>query len=631
MVRHLASFISCSLALLALLAGCAGPPMQVRVWPTADATGMIEQGVQPDYPEWAGRTRPAHTIGLAFSGGGTMSATASVGALRGLQHLGVLQRVDYVSCVSGGLWGVLPYVFLNLGEARAHGSRVPELHSQAAQDERYLGTYKPPAQLTLADLNTRPEGSFISLVTNTHFHMPWLDLRGDENFAHMLSSSFLKPLGLGDEERYVCGSAAQLREVLARNPGLSSKDFYVAGPHKPFLIAGMALERSHRTTLLHKLAAAISPQPTAVADGYFPAEATPLYTGMATVSLHCAQDTCFPERPVGGGFIETAGFDATFRRWEQARQIAIVQHPMPGLLGSHRAPAFGLGDMLAASGSAPAAAAGPLVQPLGLRPKFHTFNPSLAKAQQDSPEQGFVDGGMCDNTGVAALLAHRVTNIIAFVNAVPPFGTSFEPHRTPPPPGHRLTTALTSLFGEAGVETPSALFGWRTSILATPMTNHVLDNEDGKKLRAIEAAFEHLAQQGRPLVFCDDYQTVAHDTGGHSGLQRYDIRGGQHVRICWVYLTASSLQHDRHCPAVAAATLADGWLTQLSPEIKDVFSQPREIVRHGLRGFPRFNVIGANAGHLQQLSVLQANALAHYSAHNVVDSADAIRKAFAPP
>ena len=41
-------------------------------------------------------------VGLAFSGGDIRSATFNIGILQGLDQLGLLNLVDYLSTVSGG-------------------------------------------------------------------------------------------------------------------------------------------------------------------------------------------------------------------------------------------------------------------------------------------------------------------------------------------------------------------------------------------------------------------------------------------------------------------------------------------------------------------------------------------------
>lgn len=595
--------------------------MKARVWPTADISGKHLKSEVIEYPEVRGRKRPSTTVGLAFSGGGTVSATATVGALRGLKHLGLLDDVDYLSGISGGTWGLLPYVFLDAKAARAQGRNLGDIRSQQELDDRYIGTYKAPGDLIAADLETCLPGSVISLVTDTKFHFPLIDLRGDENFSHMLTDSFLAPLGLGDEKRFVCGSEEQLQDIMRRNPHLIRSDFYVAGKGKPFLIAGMALEREHRVSFFDKLAAAVLSKKN-ISEGYFPAETTPFYTGMKTVSTHRFRETLFPEVPVGGGFIETFGFDALFSSWEQPQELAVVRNTWVGPWPLRGRP-FSLGDMMAASGAAPAAGLGSILDPIGLRPEFRIFSPAQAKPKWHSREQPFVDGGACDNTGVAALLARGVTNIVVFLNSVQPYETEFE--KSLKPCESKLTTMLASLFGRVGVERSKGGSAWRTSVLGNPGTNHLLADPSGTQIKRIEDAFDRLAEQGRPLVFCDDYRTSSNERS----LKRYGVAPNQPVRICWVYLTAAGLDEKKQLKSksLARTTGKDLWLKKLR-HVKPWF-EGDQVKTNQLKSFPAFPVFGASSGHIQQLTLPQANALAHYSAHNVVESAAAIRRAFA--
>ena len=82
-------------------------------------------------------------LGIAFSGGGTRSASATVGQLRGLEQNGWLSRVRYMTAVSGGSWAAVPYTYSRnaslvelLGEPRpidpGTGQRKP-LNPQAIQ------------------------------------------------------------------------------------------------------------------------------------------------------------------------------------------------------------------------------------------------------------------------------------------------------------------------------------------------------------------------------------------------------------------------------------------------------------------------------------------------------------------
>src|SRR6185503_4325489 len=50
-------------------------------------------------------------VGVAFSGGGTRSASATIGQLRALARNGWLARVRYVTAVSGGSWAAVPFTY----------------------------------------------------------------------------------------------------------------------------------------------------------------------------------------------------------------------------------------------------------------------------------------------------------------------------------------------------------------------------------------------------------------------------------------------------------------------------------------------------------------------------------------
>jgi hypothetical protein len=54
------------------------------------------------HPDWHAPSCPQRTVGLALSGGGIRSATFSLGVLQSLARRHLLERVDYLSTVSGG-------------------------------------------------------------------------------------------------------------------------------------------------------------------------------------------------------------------------------------------------------------------------------------------------------------------------------------------------------------------------------------------------------------------------------------------------------------------------------------------------------------------------------------------------
>lgn len=84
------------------------------------------------------RPRPdiAHTVGLAFSGGGIRSATFNLGVVQALHRYGVFSLVDYLSTVSGG--GYLGSSISTL--MRKKGSKFPFAHN-AAEEGQAEGSY----------------------------------------------------------------------------------------------------------------------------------------------------------------------------------------------------------------------------------------------------------------------------------------------------------------------------------------------------------------------------------------------------------------------------------------------------------------------------------------------------------
>ena len=74
--------------------------LESRVWSNA-ASGLV-------YPEGQCGRPPT---GGCFSGGGTRSDAATIGQLRGLAEIGLLDRSGYVSAVSGGAWAATAHTY----------------------------------------------------------------------------------------------------------------------------------------------------------------------------------------------------------------------------------------------------------------------------------------------------------------------------------------------------------------------------------------------------------------------------------------------------------------------------------------------------------------------------------------
>ena len=86
---------------------------------TVGATVTISNGGEYLFPERTGDTLAGKTAsGLCFSGGGNRALSAGMGQLRALTTLGLMEKVAYVSCVSGGSWLSAPYTYYRSGATR---------------------------------------------------------------------------------------------------------------------------------------------------------------------------------------------------------------------------------------------------------------------------------------------------------------------------------------------------------------------------------------------------------------------------------------------------------------------------------------------------------------------------------
>ena len=83
-----------------------------------------------------------HT-GVCFSGGGMRALTAAMGQLRALTSLELVDKIGYISCVSGGSWASTAYTYYREG---------------SASDEEFLGPITAPQNITMAGLGRLEKG-----------------------------------------------------------------------------------------------------------------------------------------------------------------------------------------------------------------------------------------------------------------------------------------------------------------------------------------------------------------------------------------------------------------------------------------------------------------------------------------
>jgi hypothetical protein len=317
-------------------------------------------------------------LGLAFSGGGTRSASATLGQLRGLRHLGLLDEARYLSCVSGGSLTSSAFTYL----------------PASWRDEVFLGRIIPPQDVTVEYLEHTDPDSFAHVISHAviadNFLKHVIRLAGDEVFARALGDVFLNPFGLNSLQRFFSFDHNSVSTILQHNPRMEANDFYQVRPGRPYLIVNSLILRSRNEHPLPKR---------------IPFESTPLYVGIR--ALH--QGAGAENRDIGGGYVEPFGFDsdAPVAPADQFDRVKVR-------LGMSRY-RYTLSDAIGSSCAAPAeklAERG--LDWLGF-PEFKYWPPANP-GQTPAREYVVGDGGILENLGVMPLLARKVERIIVFVN-----------------------------------------------------------------------------------------------------------------------------------------------------------------------------------------------------------------------
>ena len=283
-----------------------------------------------------------------------------MGYFKGLQELGLLDKIRYVVGVSGGSWGSAPFCYLPADY----------------DDDLFLGPKTMPEKLSEELLQASPKGSMTWAIAHADIAA---DTLLDWSYAEAVGDIFLKPFGIAPTGKFFSSDAKAVANILARNKGLKPKDFITLREGRPYLIMG-------GTMMAQKFAKG--------ADNY-PFDLTPLYVG---TSPH------HPEEKVGGIFVEPFGFD-TDRPRSLADGTAVTAYPKTRLPLSG---AIGVsGEVLAET-----------VKEYNidvLFPRYKYWNAASAGDPGPAPKYDYGDGGVVDNPGILSLLARKVENIAVFL------------------------------------------------------------------------------------------------------------------------------------------------------------------------------------------------------------------------
>ncbi len=326
--------------------------------------------------------------GIALSGGGSRALSCALGQLRGLQALGVLSQVKFISAVSGGAWASSLYTFL----------------PGSITDDDFLGT----AVLNPGDLTWDDYGNIATALdrftTNNMGHVPTrvgiteflekaiaLTAEGvpeDELWIRAVGELIFTPYGLYDKHnpKYFSYSERWVKEMIQRyNPSLTPDRFYLPRPGRPYLIVNFNIIPQYGKYPL------------------IPMESTPMVTGVLHQYPNAGQDN----RDIGGGYIDSFGFDSSYH--EAINDTRVKVDVPPSVYSVHTM-----------AGLSSAAFAEEL-QTKHLPPVIKDIIPRknywpVMNLNTSSYNYHYADGGNLENTGVVGLLRRGLTNIIAFLN-----------------------------------------------------------------------------------------------------------------------------------------------------------------------------------------------------------------------
>lgn len=412
---------------------------------TTKARAWTHAGALDDYPEKK-LVSDRKDVGVSFSGGGSRSYAATLGYLRGLLDLNLLDDIRYISSVSGGTWAVAVATF-----------RDPTVTGDSLA--AFLGEPVPPEKQTLLGARRAPlnsarmypvRSSILNVVTE---ELLVLGTPPTDVWVKTVHRVFLRPAGIGFRS-LMAWSRDQVARIVAENPHLADTLSFVlpcGGSPKcrmPFPIIN--------TAMLGPIEAAPF---GLVTRRYVMMEITPIHVGFPR-----ALNVSYPNtdaRVSLGGLVSPVGFGApTSREWcglgacaRGATDPADGSHviEVPGV-----AYPFGLANASAASSWAPGAvvAEEPLLRPLdNMLLAAPYFSPLFGG---ESRELFLGDGANMENQGFISLLQRRVRRIVAFINTQSPLSPRerWNPYLRPPRPGADIDESFSALFGMRGILPP---------------------------------------------------------------------------------------------------------------------------------------------------------------------------------
>ncbi len=379
---------------------------------------------------------PLPQTAVCFSGGGTRSMAATVGQLRGLAALGLLDRVGYLSCVSGSSWAVVPYLYAADGGDRLGAVTGPEHLTRAGLDRLDARSLLLPATRRFRDtLETLEAGGTV---------------RPDEVWIRAIGETFLEPCGLYDSADPVGFGPA-------------------SGSVAPGAVGGAAAaSRCHRPQAAQPFPVVYStlnwPKTRSTRQQRLPFEYTPLYVGAP--QRRVLWDPQAGARTVGGTFVEPLGFggDPPEADVDADGRVAVPPPPRP----------FTLADMIGASSAVATSDRDVRAYP------YASYWTLSADGGPCAVNDLFTDGGDVDTLALLGMLRRQIPAVVVFINSVWPLALDHDPRHWPQ--SGQIDPAVAPLFGQPSARWP------HNRVFPSPA------------YREVVSAWQAAKRAGRPLV-----------------------------------------------------------------------------------------------------------------------------------
>ena len=537
-----------------------------------NAWAWPNKGGNINFPEISKLLSSNSRAGVCFSGGGNRALAATIGQLRGLLELQLLDNFDYLSAVSGGSWAATVFTYAPILPTALLGASLGQ-----------------PQRLSLEKLQMiRPDflGNCATKNIISEFNSNLHKFPKEQVWAHTVGEIFLEPYQLNDD-KFPSYDELTVDAIVEKNSGLFTKEmFYQTARSKPYLIVNGTL---------------IYPELLLFKQRRMLFEYTPLYLGIYSqhqVSLLNCLNKLY-HRKFGQGYIAPYAFNTSVPiKSELQGSIQSLQLTAP-------TPRFSLRDMIASSSAFYAAVLDNFITTKNFSPTFEYWPVKFDQYQsRDAGRYSIGDGAFLDNYGLLSLLLRQVKRIVVFINTDTIFDS---PHK--------------NKFGEwVGIDSYlPPLFGLHSTFWCTthgkPLTQ-VFDSDlfcvgDNSLIQQ----FMHNQQLQKSLIAEETYQVRDNPW---IGIQSQLPNGEPYeVTMLWVY--------NARVPA---------WEKQLSQELQAEIAKGANGAFPHFPYYPtfgdEFNLKKPSTWHdLGGLSMAQVNLLTELSYWTVTQHADHFKRLFA--